>query len=250
LPEPIETTNKFTIYLFADRQQWEDFTNSFAGGKAELFLKIKAGAYYLNGASVIYNIGIERTFTALGHEGWHQYNSRYFKFRLPSWLDEGVATLFEAHKSKQGTFIFSPADNAYRLKALKNTLNNNRIIPLRELISLNPGVVFATDESEAVMAFYSQSYALARFLQEYGHEHRLNNFRRLLFDGLEGNWPLSTKATEIAIDRNLPRTFQWNRSVGMLLFKQYLGTDFDQIEKEYLAFCKQLVRQETLRKKD
>jgi hypothetical protein len=31
LPEPIETQNRFVIYLFADRRQWEDFTNTFAG---------------------------------------------------------------------------------------------------------------------------------------------------------------------------------------------------------------------------
>src|SRR4030042_4965506 len=31
LPEPIETTTKFTVYLFADREQWEEFTQSFNG---------------------------------------------------------------------------------------------------------------------------------------------------------------------------------------------------------------------------
>ncbi|MCX5637143.1 MAG: hypothetical protein NTX52_05555, partial [Planctomycetota bacterium] len=52
LPEPIETTSKFTIYLFADREQWVAFTKSFAGDQADLFCSIKAGAYYLNGACV------------------------------------------------------------------------------------------------------------------------------------------------------------------------------------------------------
>jgi len=58
---------------------------------------------------VVYYIGRERTFSALGHEGWHQFNSRHFKFRLPSWLDEGIAMLFEIHRSEKGFFILSRA---------------------------------------------------------------------------------------------------------------------------------------------
>ncbi len=34
LPEPVETKTKFTIYLFAERKQWEDFTKVFAGPQA------------------------------------------------------------------------------------------------------------------------------------------------------------------------------------------------------------------------
>ena len=95
LPVPIKTSSKFIIYLFADRTQWEHFTWTFAGEQAEIFYKIKAGAYYHNDACVAYDIGPERTFSTLGHEGWHQFSSRHFKYRLPSWLDEGVAMLFE-----------------------------------------------------------------------------------------------------------------------------------------------------------
>ena len=247
LAEPIETKTKFTVYLFATRQQWEDFTKSFAGDKAKMFFQIKAGAYYLNGACVTYNIGIERTFTALGHEGWHQFNNRLFKYRLPSWLDEGIAMLFEAHNSEQETFSFEPADNTYRLNALKDTLAAKKMIPLRELIAINPGEVLAMNDSEAVMAFYSQSYALVRFLREADYEKRLNNYRQLLLDGMEGNWPLNEASRKIAIDRNLPRTVQWNRAVGQLLFQRYIGDDFGQIEKEYLTFCQQIVHQSKLK---
>ena len=84
LPKPIETSTKFTIYLFANRDQWEDFTVIFAGDYAPMYHNIKAGAYYLNGACVTYNIGIEQTFSVLGHEGWHQFNKKHFKFRIPS----------------------------------------------------------------------------------------------------------------------------------------------------------------------
>lgn len=242
LPQPIETKTKFTIYLFAERTEWEDFTKVFAGRKAELFCKIKAGAYYLNGACVTHNIGRRRTFSALGHEGWHQFNSRHFMFRLPSWLDEGIAMLFEASRYDGGIFYFEPDENVYRLGALKEMLQENKRIPLRELVAINPGEVLAIDQTEAVTAFYSQSYALVRFLREAGYGKRLGSFRRLLFDGLRGDWPLSEASKKVAADRNIPRTVGWNRVVGPQLFKQYISDDFGQIEREYLAFCRRIVR--------
>jgi hypothetical protein len=241
LPESVETNSKFTIYLFADRRQWEDFTRSFAGDQAEIFCKIKAGAYYHKGACVVYDIGLERTFSALGHEGWHQFNSRCFKFRLPSWLDEGVAMLFETHGSDGGQFYFEPTENMYRLDGLKRTLTKNKMIPLKKLISMNPGDVLATDQTKAVMAFYSQSYALVRFLQEAVYGRWRGVYRRLLLDGLTGDWALNEVNKRIALDRNVPKTVLWNRIVGRELFEDYVSDDFEQIEKEYLAFCRQII---------
>ena len=254
LPEPIPTTRKFRIYLFADRQQWERFTKTFAGPHASLYCKIKAGAYYLKGACVAYNIGRERTFSVLGHEGWHQFNRRHFKFRLPSWLDEGIAMLFEVSRYEQGLFYFEPGRNLYRLGALKKTLMENKMIPLSDLIAMNPGEVLggdrgrekgrlgpAQDEVDAVMAFYAQSYALVRFLREEGYGKRLGSYQQLLLGGLRGNWPLSEVNRRVAADRNIPLTVRWNRAVGSQLFRQYIGEDLERIQEEYLMFCRKIV---------
>jgi len=244
LPEPIETRVKFTIYLFADRRQWEDFTNNFAGEQAAIFRRIKAGAYCHNGACVAYDIGIERTFSVLAHEGWHQFSSRHFKFRLPSWLDEGIAMLFETRVAGDGTFDFAPAKNAYRLDGLKKTMLRDKMLPLRNLIATTPGDVLATDRTEAVLGFYSQSYALIRFLRESGGGERLGDYRRLLADGLRGNWPLDEVSKKIAADRNIPRNILWNHLVSLVLFHEYIGDDYEPVEKEYLAFCRQIVADE------
>jgi len=214
LPKPIETRGRFTVYLFGKREQWEDFTRVFTGPQADLYCKIKAGAYYLNGACVSYNIGRERTFSVLAHEGWHQFNSRHFKFRLPSWLDEGIAMLFEASRYDRGLFYFEPGRNLNRLGALKMTLMKNKMIPLKELIALNPGEVLAANEDDAVMAFYAQSYALVRFLREADYGKRLANYHNLLMDGLKGNWPLGEQLRRIAADRNIPLPVRWTRAVG------------------------------------
>lgn len=240
LPRPIETTAKFTVYLFAKRNQWESFTKNHAGPQARIYCKIKAGAYYLNGATVAYNIGRERTFSVLGHEGWHQFNSRHFKYRIPSWVDEGVAMLFETSRYDRGLFYFEPIKNLNRLGSLRATLANDRMIPLRDLIAMDPGEAIITGD-EAVMAFYSQSYALVRFLREEDYGKRLGNYRRLLQDGLKGKWPLEKEGRRIAADRNISLTVWWNRTIGTKLFEYYISEDIEQIEKEYLTFCRKIV---------
>ncbi len=241
LPLPIETTTSFNIYLFAQRSQWEDFTKTFAGRQAPLYNKIKAGAYYLNGSCVAYYIGRERTFSVLGHEGWHQFNSRHFKYRLPSWLDEGIAMLFETSRYEKGLFYFEPGKNLYRLGSLKKTLTEGRMIPLQKLVAMNPGEVLVTSSDSAVAAFYSQSYALVRFLREEDYGRRLSNFHRLLLDGLNGRWEIGDINKAIAADRNVPLTIPWNQEVGLQLFGQYIGSEFDEIEKEYTRFCRKIV---------
>jgi hypothetical protein len=250
LPQPLDTASPFQIYLFADRRQWEDFTRSFAGEQAAIFCKIKSGAYYLNGACVVYDIGPKRTLSALGHEGWHQFNSRHFKYRLPSWLDEGVAMQFETSVSDGGLFRFDPAANTQRLGALNDTLRHGKPIPLKELVATSPGEALATDQDEAVMAFYSQSYALVRFLREVDSGRRLDSYRRLLADGLLGRWPLDESAGTTAADRNLPRTIPWNRQVGRQLFEHYIGTNLNQLEQEYTAFCHRITRGLTIARSD
>jgi hypothetical protein len=241
LPRPVETQSKFTVYLFGQRQHWEDFTKDFTGPQAAVYLKIKKGGYYLNGACVVYNIGRERTFAVLGHEGWHQFNSRHFYYRLPSWVDEGIAMLFETSQYQQGWFLFQPYKNLGRLGALRETLLQNRIIPLRELITLNPGQVLVADDADAVMAFYAQSYALVRFLREDNYGKRLQDFHQLLLEGLAGGWPLAETEKRIAADRNIPLTAGWNEKVSTMLFKNYITEDVEGIEKEYLAFCRKIV---------
>jgi hypothetical protein len=241
LPRPIETRMKFTVYLFATRKQWEDFTKTFTGPDAVMYLKIQRGAYFLNGICVAYNIGRTRTFSVLAHEGWHQFNSRCFKYRLPSWVDEGIAMLFETSKYQQGWFIFEPGKNMGRLSTLKQVLAKNKMIPLKELIGLNPGEVLIHSDTEAAIAFYAQAYALVRFLREEDYGKRLGIFQQMLMDGLRGNWQLEEPERTVAEDRDIWPTAGWNRKVANQLFTTYIGDDFEKLDREYVTFCRKLV---------
>ena len=240
LPRPIQTQTLFKTYLFADRRQWESFTKTFTGPMAKQYLAIKKGAYYLNGACVAYNIGRTRTFSVLGHEGWHQFNSKHFIYRLPSWLDEGIATLFEAYRDEKGAFTFMPARNSGRLGGLKQTIATGNMMPLSELIRLNPGQVVHGDPDKMV-SFYSQSYGLVRFLREEGYGIRLKKYHALLLDALGGKWPINAELSKIASDRNIPLTVRWNAFISPKLFSHYLNENLDNVENEYRAFCNKIV---------
>lgn len=239
LPEAIETKTRFASYLFADREQWEEFTEKFAGANAHTYMKIKRGAYYLNGACVAYNIGRTRIFSVLGHEGWHQFNSKHFAYRLPSWLDEGIATLFEVSSKNGGGFEFYPERNGGRLQSLKKAMTENEMIPLAQLITLNPGQL--VEDTDSIKAFYAQSYALVRFLREEDYGKRLASYHNLLLAALRGNWPLEPGLQKIAADRNIPLTTQYNVHVSPKLFAMYIDRDMKKIEREYLVFCQRNV---------
>ena len=82
-------------YLFANREEWTRFTRQHTGAAAEQYLRINRGGYTRGDWYVAYFIGEGATLSVAAHEGWHQFANRNFKGRLPPFLEEGVATMFE-----------------------------------------------------------------------------------------------------------------------------------------------------------
>jgi hypothetical protein len=102
----------------------------------------------------------------------------------------------------------------------------------------------ASDQTESVAAFYSQSYALVRFLQEAGNGHFRAQYGRMIRDGLYGLWTLTPEDRRIAGNRNCQRTLEWNSRVGRQLFEQYISPNPASLEGAYLDFCKAIVGSE------
>ena len=241
IPGRTKTTAKFPVYLFAGRSQWEAFTLEHAGSQAAMYLQIQSGAYYLNGACVAYDIGTDRTFRVLGHECWHQFADRVFQLRLPSWLNEGIAMQFETYTyDKDGQCRFEPAKNNYRLVKLKQALMNEKTIPLEKLLGENPAQAFADSNDGAVTTFYSQCYALIRFLCESDYENSFAGFCGILNDGLTGSWPIEAENKIIAADRRIMLTAGWNKAVSCEMFRHYVDSDLEKAEKSYLDFCEKI----------
>jgi hypothetical protein len=151
-----------------------------------------------------------------------------------------MAMLFEGYEYQSGLYRFDLGPNVYRIGSLRRVLKSQRAISLEELLTSSPGEVMAMDRDDSVTAFYSQSYALARFLREASGGKYLSKYQTLITDSYYGRWPVAESEKKIAADRNIARTVDWNRAVGVVLFKHYICPDIDRLEMEYLAFCRQI----------
>ncbi len=235
MPNKVDTSLPLKVYLFATREQWEKFSEKFTGVNWPTYKKIQRGAYYLNGSCVAYNIGRRSTFSVLGHEGWHQYASRHFAYRLPSWIDEGLAMHFEAYHKEGGWFKFDARENLSRIGGLKIAIENGQFFSVSQLVDMNPGHVVGSGEG-VVSGYYSQVFALVRFFREYNYGVYRVSFEKLLSDGINGDWPLSKESARIVADRNIPQTLRWNAQLSEYIFQKYLG-DSRSFQAQYRAYC-------------
>lgn len=245
-PQP---KNTLLIYFFQTRSQWEDFTKHWTGELAPAYLKNPAGAYYFKNACVAYHLTRRSNFSILAHEGWHQFADELFQFRLPAWLDESIATNFEAYTWQNGRVEFDPRYNGSRLYALAQTLAQGRLISLSDLLVLDAGRILSHtqfDPADAkvdprITAYYAQLYALARFLREANYGRYLLSFRTMLTDAGYGRWPLDDASRAEALQRDRNPTRLWNAQVGQLIFQTYIARDPREIEPAYQAFCRKIV---------
>src|SRR6185437_15596982 len=76
-------------YLFANRPQWARFTKEKTGEDASVYLQINRGGYTVRDWYVAYFLGDVGTFCVASHEGFHQFAARYFRTRVPPFLEEG-----------------------------------------------------------------------------------------------------------------------------------------------------------------
>ena len=257
LGQTIEPREKLLVYFWQTRQQWEQFTRYWAGPQAPLYMRIKAGAYYLRGVCVTYHIRRDANFAVLAHEGWHQFSHQLFKYRLPSWLDEGLATNFETYTWEKGKVTFDPRINGSRLLALKRALVTDTLMPLSTLLVLDPGRVIGhnspdpadTETHPQVAAFYGQVYALVRFMREHNYGQHLADFQKMLNDARLGKWPLDTQAKMYAESDRFMRSRHWNDLVGPMIFQRYIGPTAEEFEYAYHAFVQKIISRVRFRKK-
>lgn len=248
---------RLLVFFFQTRSQWEDFTRHWTGPLAPLYLKNPAGAYYFKNACVAYHITRHSNFSILAHEGWHQFSDELFQFRLPAWLDESIATNFEAYRWKNGRVEFHPGYNGARLYALAQTLSQKEWIPLANLLTLDAGRILShaqynSTENRAglsIRAYYAQLYALARFLREAKYGRYLPSFRAMLTDAGYGRWPLEENMRAEALQRNRNPSRLWNAKVGRRIFQTYIAREPHEIESAYRSFCRKIISNVQLEKK-
>jgi hypothetical protein len=94
-PEVPLTQKRLECFLFANRQQWAKFTAKHTGDDAAVYLQINRGGYTVGDWFVAYFLGDIGTYSVAAHEGFHQYLGRHLQQRIPPFLEEGLACMFE-----------------------------------------------------------------------------------------------------------------------------------------------------------
>jgi hypothetical protein len=164
-PTPMLDDRPMSCFVFAQREEWAEFTARKTGQDAAMYLQIPRGGYTIDDWFVAYSDSDHALFSAAAHEGWHQYVARHFRGRLPPFLEEGVACLFEDVRMNDGLPRWNLAVNPDRTTELTKAAKNLQLWPLEQLIAMHAGDV-VDQPQERIDAFYAQDWAFARFLLE------------------------------------------------------------------------------------
>jgi hypothetical protein len=219
-------------YLFATHAQWAAFTRQLTGPSASIYLQINRGGYTIQDRYVAYFVGESSTWSVASHEGWHQFCGRNLKGRLPPFLEEGLATMFESVQWRDGLPRWNVSINAMRVSALREAIESHDMWTLEKLVSLHAGNV-VTGRGELINAFYSQDWAFAKFLWEGdGGKHR-PALQRLMADTASGQVhdPTGTLAS-----KGIP----WDPSGVKPMLEYYLGMKFADIDADYQAYIRKV----------
>lgn len=105
-----------------------------------------------------------RMFAQLYHEAFHAYLENFVyprsEFRVPLWLNEGLAQLFETAEPQSGTLRIDAIDSD-RLRRLASELSGDASLPLCELLAAGSDAFL---DPQRGRQFYLYSYLLVYYL--------------------------------------------------------------------------------------
>ena len=234
------TDHPMRCYMFGTRQEWMDFTRLHTGQDSTVYLQISRGGYTIHDWYVAYYLGGDNsTYSVAAHEGWHQFVARHFKGRLPPFLEEGIACMFEDVEWDNGLPRFNLTLNPDRALSLRRVVDANELFPLNELITLHAGNIVGR-AGIRIEAFYAQSWAFARFLWDGENEKYRPALQKLLADTADGTVYDPTGSLRLSY-------LGWNPDGVRPLLEHYLGEDLSAIEDGYRQYVQKLAYEDLMR---
>ena len=236
-PEVAVSSYPMECYFFETRPQWAAYTKAHTGDDASIYLRVNRGGYTINDKFVAYWIGETGTYSVAAHEGFHQYAARHLKGRLPPFLEEGLACMFEqvewVEQGKNGRPLpqFDVRRNHARLMALRIAADGDEMYPLDVLVTMHAGQVVGK-RSAKIEAFYAESWGFARFL----HERHPEALAKMLLDASRGTL-FADSSSEDALGAPT-----WDPKTAQPMIEHYLGMRIPAIEGEFAGFVKSIVQ--------
>jgi hypothetical protein len=228
--KPMET------YLFQSRWEWERFTEQFAPQRADTYKRIRSGGYSERGITVSHYGSRRSTLSTLAHEGLHQYLEATRGDFVPAWLNEGLATRFEAFDlDANGRPIFTPDKNYLRLDYLRTALASKSLLSLRDILGTHAGIEIQK-QSTHVATYYSQVWSLVLYLLQPPRTNPYHDgFQKLLAE-LGSDAMMRNARAYLATDTD------GKMSEGEAVFRSYITEDLDKFQADYEAFLRKLLR--------
>lgn len=228
-PEVPVTDRPMECFLFANRQQWAQFTRQRTGNDAAVYLQINRGGYTVRDWYVAYFLGDIGTYSVAAHEGFHQYLGRHLKQRIPPFLEEGLACTFEDVTWDGKLPRWDLTVNYGRQSALHQAVSEDRLLPLDDLIGTHAGQV-VNQSHEQIALFYSQSWAFARFMREAEGGKYRPALAQMLTDAATGH---------LVGDQSPRRDHTlWNPRSARPELEYYLHMELPEIDKKYRDFLR------------
>lgn len=236
-PEVPLTDRPMDCYLFESRDQWAAFTKAHTGQDASIYLRVNRGGYTVGDWYVAYWIGDVATYSVAAHEGWHQYVARYLKGRLPPFLEEGMACLFEQVEWEGTLPRWNLSQNGGRLNALRAAVAGKQLYPLSQLVRMHAGQVVGKSNAR-IEAFYAESWAFARYLHDGNGGLNRPAMHEMLADAARGT--LFDDSSRQLSDGPL-----WDSSTAQPMLEHYLGKPLPDVERSFRAYVDELVSSST-----
>ena len=226
------TAQPMKCFVFGTREQWVDFTRRHTGAEAYWYLKINRGGYTNRDWYVAYFVGEAATLSVAAHEGLHQFAFRHFAGRLPPFLEEGIATMYEDLRWEGDLPRWNLLVNRTRVDALQRAVTSGSLLPLSKLTQLHAGNVVGESGSQ-IETFYAQDWAFATFLWSADGGKYRPALRRLIDDTAAG-----TVFDPTGVHRNA--ALPWDPAGVRPMLEHYLGKSLDAIDADYQRFIRKV----------
>lgn len=152
---------RLSVFVFATQVEFQ----AYAERTNYPHLARSGGFYHIPGRTLVtyYREGWHLR-RALYHEGTHQIIDLLAPtLEVPVWLNEGLATVFEAMEAEPGEFDPTLA-NPRRLPVLIDAIEQRRLLPTRELLALDYDAFHVDGFGPGERLHYAQAWGLAHML--------------------------------------------------------------------------------------
>jgi hypothetical protein len=182
---------RMVVYVFRKREEFEGFSRSigYTPRRTELGYYTRTGGFPFTATYRLNLYGWFATENVLAHECTHQFVDLAVPFRVPVWLNEGLAVYFESSEW-DGKKLETGKMPKIRLASLKARIRKDADLPLKDVI--------LAGRKEFTTQHYAAAWSLVHFLI-HGDKNRYRE---------------SFNAYFLALQRGVPRLVAFEGTIG------------------------------------